>query len=370
MGTHVRSCVDLCALMDNFRLLRCMASNPVPVIKSDAYGHGMIEVASALFTAGARIMAAGTVGESVALKERLPEVDVLSLLGPFDGSDYYAACERGLLVLAGNREQLLRLEEAARRSDAMARVALKFETGMGRLGFDFEDVRNLATTLHKLRHVRVDLICSHLASSEDPEQAEYTREQGRRFAQIMETLSRQGISAPGSLANSGAILAHPGLHHDWQRPGLALYGGNPFYGTTWAEKAQGLKQVMTVSTRLLEIRKLRPGQTVSYGATFVAPKEMRIGIVGVGYADNYSRGFSGKGWMLLHGRRVPVLGRVCMQMTAVDLSAVPEARIGDTVVILGGSGPEQISADEMSGWCGSIAYEIFCLLGKNPREYV
>ena len=368
--THVRARIDLRALADNFRLIRNVASNPVPVIKSDAYGHGMPEVAQALFAAGARTMAVGTVGDGVFLKERLPEADSLSLLGPLDEADYRSACERNLLVVAGNEEQLLRLEETAKRCGTAARVALKFETGMGRLGFAPEEAEQLAETLRGLRHIRVGLICSHLSSAELPGQIEYTREQSRRFDWIMRILSGRGIVAPGSLANSGAVLAHPELHYAWQRPGISLYGGNPFHGTDWEEKGRGFRQVMEVSTRLLEVRTLRAGQAVSYGATYVASGDIRVGIVGTGYADNYPRGLSGKGWMLLHGRRVPVLGRVCMQMTAVDLSHVPEARVGDRVFLLGGGGPEHISADEMADWWGSVSYEVFCLLGKNPREYV
>ena len=255
----------------------------------------MSEVAQALFAAGARTMAVGTVGEGVFLKEHLPEADALSLLGPLDEADYRVACERDLLVVAGNEEQLLRLEETAKRRGTAARVALKFETGMGRLGFAPEEAEQLAETLRGLRHIRVGLICSHLSSAELPGQIEYTREQGRRFDRIMRILSGRGIVAPGSLANSGAVLAHPELHYAWQRPGISLYGGNPFHGTDWEEKGRGFRQVMEVSTRLLEVRTLRAGQAVSYGATYVASGDMRVGIVGTGYADNYPRGLSGKG---------------------------------------------------------------------------
>jgi alanine racemase len=173
----------------------------------------------------------------------------------------------------------------------------------------------------------------------------------------------------GSLANSGAIFGHPALHHDVQRPGIALYGGNPFFGTAWAEKGAGLAPCMDATTRLVQVRAIHAGQTVSYGRTFRAARDMRVGIVAVGYADNYSRGLSNTGSMLVHGRRVPILGRVCMQLTAVDLSAVPEAVAGDEVYVLGGQGPERISADELAAWWGTITYEVFCLLGQNSRTY-
>ncbi len=366
---HVRTRIHVQALIDNYNHIRLCAANPAPVIKSDAYGHGLKEAAGVLFAAGARTLAAGTVGEAAILKDTVPEAEVISLLGPLDAADYRCVCERDLVAFVGSTEQLLLLEEAGRRAGAPVRVALKFDTGMARLGFGAEEAAGVADTLDGLEHVRASLVCSHLATADDPGQTEYVREQGDRFRRIVQTLNARGLDVRASLANSGAIFGHPALHHDLQRPGIALYGGNPFHGTAWQSKGQGLRQAMDVTTRLMQIRTIGPGQTVSYGRTFTAPAEMRVGIVAVGYADNYSRGLSAKAQMLVHGKRVPVLGRVCMQLTAVDLSRVPEALVGDEVFVLGGEGPLAISVDELAGWWGTITYEVFCLLGQNTREY-
>lgn len=367
---HVRTRIRLKALVDNYRLIRTCATDPAPVIKSDAYGHGLPEAAAVLFTAGARTMAAGTVGEAAVLKDTVPEAEVISLLGPLDAPDYACVCERDIVAFVGSTEQLLLLEEAARSAGTTVRVALKFDTGMARLGFAVDEAAGVADTLDGLEHVRATLACSHLATADDPGQAEYAQEQGGRFARILETLHARGLDVRASLANSGAIFGHPALHHDLQRPGIALYGSNPFHGTPWEAKGHGLQPAMQVSGRLVQIRTIPAGQSVSYGRTFTAPAEMRVGIVAVGYADNYSRGLSAKARMLIHGRRVPVLGRVCMQLTAVDLSHVPEAAAGDEIFMLGGGGPAAISAEELAGWWGTITYEVFCLLGQNPREYV
>jgi alanine racemase len=367
---HVRTGIRLHALVDNFRLIRERAANPAPIIKSDAYGHGLPQVARALFEAGARTLAAGTVGEAAVLKDTVPEAEVISLLGPLDAADYECLCERDIVAFVGSTEQLLLLEEAAGRIGTTVRVALKFDTGMARLGFDAAEAAGVADTLDGLEHVRATMVCSHLATADDPEQAGYAREQGEKFQRIVGTLHARGLDVRASLANSGAIFGHPGLHHDLQRPGIALYGGNPFFGTAWEEKGRGLLQAMQVSSRLVQVRTIAAGQSVSYGRTFTAPAGMRVGIVAVGYADNYSRGLSAKAQMLVHGRRVPVLGRVCMQLTAVDLTGVPEAAVGDEVFLLGGAGPQSISADELAAWWGTITYEVFCLLGQNPRTYV
>jgi len=369
-NTYVLARVNIWALVHNYTLIRAVAANPAPVVKSDAYGHGLAEVARAFFAAGARCMAAGTVEESVVLKEVTPAAEVISLLGPLDQADYTAVCTHGLIPFVGRVEQLVRLEEEGRRTGAPVRVALKFDTGMSRLGFAAEEANGVADVLDGLEHVRAVMACSHLATADDPEQAEYVSEQGQRFAGILRVLHSRGLDVRGSLANSGAIFAHPGLHHDLQRPGIALYGGNPFFGTVWADKSAGLRSTMSVSSRLLQIRTIRAGESVSYGRTFVADRPMRVGIVAIGYADNYSRTLSGKGQMLLRGQRVPVLGRVCMQLTAVDVGCVPEAEIGDEVYVLGGEGPRAISADELASWWGTISYEVFCLLGQNSMDYV
>lgn len=367
---HVRVRINTRNLIENFALIRQRAANPVPVIKSDAYGHGLREVARACWQAGARTMAAGTVGECMALKEALPEVDAVSLLGPLDTADYELACRHGLISFVGSREQILRLEEVGRRQGVPVSVALKFDTGMARLGFDAGEAAAVADVLDGLEHVRPVWACSHLATADDPGQAEFAWEQGARFASVLGVLHAHGLNVRGSLANSGAIFGHPELHHDVQRPGIALYGCNPFHGTAWCDRGKGLHQAMTVAAPVVQIRSLKAGQTVSYGRTFVASSFMRIAIVAVGYADNYSRGLSGKGQMLLPGGRADVLGRVCMQLTAVDVTNLPQVRPGDEAVLLGGTGPEAITAEEVAGWWGTIPYEVFCLLGQNPREHV
>lgn len=367
---HVRTRIRLSALVDNYALIRGRAADPAPVIKSDAYGHGLREAARALFDAGARTMAAGTVGEAAVLKETTPEAEVISLLGPIDAADYALVCERDIIPFAGSSEQLLLLDEAASRAGVTVRAALKFDTGMSRLGFGAEEAGGVADLLEGLGGVRAVMAASHLATADDPAQTDYVREQAARFDGILHALHARGLGVRGSLANSGAIFGHPETHHELQRPGIALYGGNPFHGTDWAHLGQGLRQGMDVVSRLVQVRTIPAGRTVSYGRTFTAPHEMRIGIVAVGYADNYSRGLSGKAQMLLRGRRVDVLGRVCMQLTAVDLGPVPEAAVGDEVFILGGPGENAVSAEELAAWWGTITYEVFCLLGQNPREYV
>lgn len=366
---HVRVQIDITAVQHNFDLIRTRAANPVPVIKSDAYGHGLPEVARALSARGATIMAAGTVAEAAILKTICPEVDVISLLGPLDGVDMEQVCVADLVPFVGSAEQLHGLHEVATRLGTTVRVALKFDTGMARLGFAAGDAAAVAQMMPALPRLRPMLVCSHLATADDPGQGDFVRDQGRIFDDILNTLRAGGADVRGCLANSAGIYAYPELHHALQRPGIALYGANPFHGTAWENRVSGLRQAMHVTAPVLQLRTITSGTTVSYGRTFTAPRDMRIGVVGIGYADNYSRGLSSTGQMLAAGQRVPVLGRVCMQLTAIDLTAVPEIQVGDSVYVLGGVGPLAISADEVAGWWGTIAYEVFCLLGMNSRSY-
>lgn len=365
----LRVVIDADRLAANFTRIRQVSGNPIPVIKADAYGHGLREVAGVYWRLGAQTMAVGTVGEAAVLKELFPQVDVVSLLGPLDAVDYVTTVELGILVFVGQVEQARRLNEEACRQGRTARIALKFDTGMARLGFAVEERYALIELLANLQCLCPVMVCSHLATADDPGQREHVVEQGRLFADVFGTFRAQGYAVQGCLANSGAIFGYPELHYDMQRPGIALYGVNPFEGTAWAEKGVGLQQAMEVSTRLLQVRDIPAGRTVSYGRTFRAERGMRIGIVAAGYADNYSRSASNCGWMLIHGRRVPVLGRVCMQLTAVDLQAVPEAQAGDVVYVLGGPGPQTLSVGELAAWWKTISYEVLCLLGQNPREY-
>lgn len=366
---HVRVHIDVDAVVHNYRLLSGQGTCVAPVIKSDAYGHGLPEVACALHQAGAQIMAAGTVDEAVRLKKCVPQLEVFSLLGPLSPAEYRAIGEHDIVPFVSSFEQLLDLEHQGRRSGVPVQVALKFDTGMSRLGFDVDQAVAVASSLDGLEHVRAAWVCSHLATADDPDQAGFVREQHERFVAVLKTLRSRGFGVRASLVNSAGLLAYPDLHHDLQRPGIALYGASPYAGTAWAAKGKGLRPCMEVCTSLLQVRAIRAGQSVSYGRTFTATKPMRIGIVGIGYADNYSRGLSGQGYMLVQGQRVPVLGRVCMQMTAVDVSAVPRACAGEEVVVLGRQGHASISVEDLAQWWGTISYEVFCVLGQNPRVY-
>lgn len=382
---NIDVCIDVSNIVHNYKQLDHVGGNAIPVIKSDAYGHGLIETARALDNVGAATFAVGTVGEAALLREAGFSGRIIALLGPQSRSDFNLLCERNILPFISRLEQLELLHETiSARSASMpaapAPVALKFDTGMARLGFTPEELPSLLSWLEEHDSIHVVMASSHLATADDPEQKNFVKEQARIFGGVASALRFSNVGGAlleTNIANSAALLAYPDLRLDSQRPGIALYGANPFHGTAWEEKGRGLLPAMNVTAPVLQVRTLKKGQSISYGRTFHAPRDMRVAIVGVGYADCYTRGLSTRegasgsgGWMQLHGKRAPIMGRVCMQMTAVDVTDIPETRAGDRVLILGGSGANAITPEELAGWWGTIPYEVFCLLGLNKRRYL
>lgn len=365
----IRTRIHLDRITANYRLLCKIGGAVIPVIKADAYGHGLVQVARVLAQAGAETFAVGTVEEGVKLRLSGCSGRIVSLLGPLDGEEYDALFDQNIIPFVGGFAQL---EEIHRRSEQWGRplpVSLKFDTGMARLGFVRDDLGALLERLKALPGVKPVMASSHLATADDPEGGDFVREQGGIFDEALAALAEAGFKVEANLANSAGILAHKDLHHQSQRAGIALYGCNPFLGTDLAELGRGLKPAMEVRTPVVAVHPLKKGVSISYGRTFKAPTDMTVAIVAVGYADAYSRGLSNKGAMLVHGRRAPILGRVCMQLTAVDVTGLPEVKPGDLVHLLGGEG-ETITPEELAGWWGTITYEVFCLLGLNRREYV
>lgn len=390
--------IDLAAIVHNYELLNKAGGAVIPVVKADAYGHGLLQVAQVLSHAGARTFAVGTVEEGVALRAGGHARTIVSLLGPVDGAEYQALWDANILPFIHSFEQLRRVLAMAAERVATAplpgdgpdqvpdqepgrgpgdfaegeetlSIALKFDTGMRRLGFTLADVPEIAALLRGVKNVQLAMLSSHLATADEPESTEYVAAQDATFQAIRDALERKGFPVEANLANSAAILANPELRFDAQRAGIALYGANPFAGTAKAALGRDLRPAMSVKTVLLSVHPLKAGQSISYGCTYTAQKDMTVAVVAAGYADGYSRCLTGKAWMCLRGRRVPVVGRICMQLCAVDVTGLDGAAPGDDIWLLGGDGAGRISPEELAGWWGTIPYEVFCLLGLNKRAY-
>ena len=351
----------------------------MPVVKADAYGHGHIETAAALLEEGASFFASGSVQEAVLLRQGLAgrarsAPGILSLLGLVEPDDVALCLANGIIPLVHTPEQLALVAAVASECGPFVLpVALKCNTGMSRLGFDEAELPHVRERLRTLP-VRPVLAVSHLHSADEQDGREQARGQARVFARFLAALREDWPDVAASLGNSaGAFFAADiadiiGPHVC--RPGLALYGCNPFHGTGFESLGSGLAPAMSVRAPILARRTLAPGDGIGYGHAYRAEKRVPVGIVGAGYSDCYARSLTNKGSMCIGGVRVPVIGRVAMQMTAVDLSALPEGiEPPRSAWLLGGPHAAAVSPEELAELWGTIPYEVFCLLGRNERAY-
>ncbi len=378
---HLRCIIDLDALCANYALLQSLApgsARTIPVIKADAYGHGLSECANALeslrrragATGSPKTYAVGTAEEGANLRGAGVGGRILVLLGNQHPRDEALCLEHGLTPVVSRTGQIRPLAAAARAAGLHADIALKFDTGMGRLGFTDADFGELVDVLGSYPNVRPVWAVSHLATADDPQQERFVRAQAEKFVAYVDTVRAAGFPVRASIANSAGLIGYPELAMDGARVGIAMYGANPFADTAWEEKGAGLRQVMRVEAPVYQVHALGRGESISYGRTFTAPEDMTVAVLGIGYADGYSRGLSNKAEVQILGRRARIVGRVCMQMTAVDVSRIEGVKPGQYACVLGGDGATRITAEELAGWWGSIPYEVFCLLGLNRREYV
>lgn len=355
------------AIVDNFRLISGRASRAMPVIKSDAYGHGLVATGLALEAAGARECAVGTVGEGVQLRDAGLRGDIVALLGAHDDEDAAACAAKNIIPTVFNLDGIARLASQSNPSSPL-KIVLKFDTGMARLGFNEKDIPALCDKLRATPQLLPVVAASHLAVADNPGQSNFTRQQGETFSRIMTGLRATFPHIMGSLANSAATLGYPDLHWDIQRPGIALYGSNPLRNTILAHCGHGLRPAMSVCVPVLQVHGLPAGHSTSYGHTFTAESAMNVAVIAAGYADAYSRGLSNRGTVIINGCRARILGRVCMQTCIVDVTGIPGVQAGDEAWLLGGTGASPINCDELADTWGTISYEVLCLLGMNPRQ--
>ncbi|MBG0790716.1 MAG: alanine racemase [Desulfovibrionaceae bacterium] len=363
--------IHLDNLRHNFRLYKKLHDNVIPVIKSDAYGHGLAEVCRALEPEGATTFAAGFVPEAAKLRETGCTARILALLGPVDDGDIELLFKHDVLAAISHLDQLKRVAAAAEQNGPLD-IGLKFDTGMRRLGFRPDE---LDAAIDVIRGSRLNpvMATSHLASADVPEHRANVEGQIAAFQAMVDRLADAGYPVEANIANSAGALVFERCRMDSLRQGITLYGGNPFDGTELESLGREFLPAMEVTAPVMQVHDLKKGESISYGWTYTAEHDSTVAIIGVGYADNYSRKLSNAGEMLIHGKRAPIRGRICMQMTAVDVTGHMSEGLavapGDRAFLLGGPGPDAITPKELAGWWGTIDYEVFCLLGMNRRVY-
>ena len=364
-----RAEIDLKAIAANVRVACGLAgagSAVMAVVKADAYGHGAVPVARVALAAGATWLGVALPEEATMLRVAGIASRIL-VLGPI-------APEQASLVACHDLDQCVSdpvqaefLNRAATSAGRPLRLHLKVDTGMGRVGVSLREVGPAATRIAALPAVRLAGLMTHFAESDAADPA-FTREQLARFAAATGAVRAAGVAIPlRHAANSAALLRHPDARLDMVRPGIMLYGCHP---CDRRPNDPTLAPALRFQTVVSHLKDLPAGGSVSYGRTFVAPHDLRIATLPVGYADGLARLLSGQGQVLIGGQRVPIVGRVCMDMTMVDVTGVPDVRVGDEAVLIGRQDAEEITADEVAALTGTISYEVLCRIGARvPRVY-
>ncbi len=368
--------ISLDNLHHNYEALRAKlphACRFLGVVKADAYGHGAVPVSRYLTELGAEYLAVSNIEEAVQLRRggiRTP-ILILGYTPPFYAQD---------LAAMNLRQEVHSLEYAQQLNDRLSgtgrrlRVHIKLDTGMSRLGFfayDHEKTVDELKQVAQLPALRIEGIFMHfpVADSLEPEDERFTRAQFERFMQMLSTLRGVGIAPEiRHCCNSGASILYPEYALDMIRPGIATYGVLP------SDDVRGridLRPVMQLRSTVFQIRDFEPNISVSYGRTYTTSHPERIAVVGIGYADGLPRSCSNNISFLLRGKRVPQVGRICMDMCMVDVTSVPEARVGDTVTVFGKDGGDCIEIGSLARDLGTIPYELLCGINKRiPRIYL
>lgn len=351
--------------------VRCLCANTdghvrlMAVVKADGYGHGAVAVARAALPAGAQALGVAMPEEGVRLREEGIGAPILVLGGiGHEGAEVVAAY--GLTQTVFDMETVGWLSDAAVAVGKPVCVHIKVDSGMGRIGVrDEKSLLALADRIHALPGVELEGVYTHFAQSDAGDLA-YTQMQHQRFLDIAANLLKANPHLQVHAANSAAALRAKETHHDMVRAGIALYVPPQLPQKTGV----GLRQAMRWVTRAVYVKEIEPGESVSYGSIFTAERPTRVMTLPVGYADGYHRAIGGRGCALVHGQRAPVIGRVCMDQTMLDVTDIPGAAVDDEVVLLGGQGGEFISAHEMGTWCGMIDYEVLLSPSSRvPRVY-
>lgn len=367
--------VDLKILESNFRVIRSFLPREVriiAVVKAHGYGHGVIPVAQVLEKAGVDAFAVAILEEALVLRNVGIHSPIILLNGFWEGQEK-EIIRHELIPTVYNQEMLLRLETAASELRKACRFHLKVDTGMSRLGIDWEEGVRFFEQSSQCRWVQCDGIYTHFSCAEDI-QIPSTRRQFDRFKNLLEQLGETARGTWCHAANSAAMINFRGSWFNAVRPGLILYGINPIGNQdpegvsnpgemNWEGVLACLRSVLSFKTCVAQLKTVRKGKAIGYGESFVTTRDSQIATLPVGYADGFMRILSNKGTVLVRGQRVPIVGRISMDLSTIDVTEIKGVEIGDEVVLIGRQGGEEIGASEMAALAGTIPYEILCRIG-------
>jgi len=352
--------IDLNAVSHNLKVIKDIARNlpVIAVVKADAYGHGAVKISGRLINDGVEYLAVAFTGEARELRDSGINAPILVLFDP-DAEDIF---KYGLVPVIGDKKTADALSKEAERRNTALNVHLKIDTGMGRLGFAGDPVKEILE-IAGMRGINVEGVMSHFSEADIKDES-FARMQIASFDSVRKELLQKGLQIRlFHIANSAAVESLHESNFDAVRPGIMLYGYSPVLTSNLQ-----LIPVMTVKAKILTIRRLPAGAPISYGRTFITKRESLIGVMAAGYADGLSRRLSNNAEVIVRGKRVPVVGRVCMDLTMIDLTDIGHVEAGDEAVIIGRQGNESIDADELARRADTIPYEILTSIGYRAKK--
>lgn len=359
--------IDTENLRHNVRALQKLIQEPckiMAVVKADAYGHGAPVVSSVLNEEGITDFAVATIEEGIALRESGIRGRIL-IFGYTDPQQVRQLRKYRLTQTIVSKEYALRLNQ----KKVCVDVHIKIDTGMHRIGLDAENPEAVLK-LFDLKYLNVTGMYTHLCVSDSllEENVEFTLEQIAKIEQLSAALAANGCKVPSlHIQNTSGLLNYPYLQYDYVRPGIALYGVKSSFKTD-AMMPVALNPVLTLKSRIVSIRKIRQGESVGYGRSYIAVRDSMLAVIPAGYADGIPRCLSGTGAVLIRGKKAPVIGRICMDQMTVDITDIPEAAVEDPVILIGKDGTQQICAEEFAENAGSITNEILCRIGSRVER--
>lgn len=361
--------ISLDAVRENYiQLKKLLADNIdiLAVVKADAYGHGAVGVSKTLEETGCRHFAVATLEEAIELRDAGIGTTIIILGGIYKGQEIDTIRYK-LTPVIFNEAILASLNRTAIETGKTVNIHVKIDTGMGRLGIMPQDAGHFFYNLREFKGIRAQGILTHLAEM-DEENKGFSEVQAGSFLSIIETLKKLGIEPTyRHIANSAAMVNIPETHFNLVRPGIMLYGVYP--AKKLREKVL-LKPVMELKTKIIQLKRLSKGSSVSYGRTFFTERDGIIAVVPIGYGDGYPRHLSNRGEMLIRGKRARVAGVVCMDLTILDVTDINDVQEEDEVIVIGKDGSDEITAYELAEKADTIPYEILCSIGKRvPRIY-
>ena len=365
--------IKLDAVKNNVKNIRGLLKDGVrllAVIKADAYGHGAVEVAqSLLFDGGADYFGVATYGEAEQLRRAGINTPVLILGAVFD-DEYAELVKDDITLTVFDFDTAKKLSDTAKKLGKTAKIHIKIDTGMARIGFlPSEDAVEEIIKISKLDGIEIEGMFSHFAKADEADKMP-TRVQFEKFMFIKNELLKRGIKIPiCHICNSAGIIDFPEYHLDMVRSGIITYG---YYPSDFVNKdALKLESAMSFKSRVVHIKTVEAGTSVSYGGTFTAKEKMKIATVSAGYADGYNRLLSNKADVIINGVRCRVLGRVCMDQLMVDATHLKNINLGDEVILFGKSGNNKVTVEETAEIMGTINYEVMCGLSRRvPGVYI